>query len=116
MLHGRGRLGLQQQYEGQGRHHYGKEGYGQNIYSFGAAAGNGKTQGLDIAIATTWIGVGATRGHAGHHRVATPGTFERFADDGTIVVDVIVRVGVRQRRALVKADVYQLEIAYILRK
>ena len=72
MLHGRGRLGLQQQYEGQGRHHYGKEGYGQNIYSFGAAAGNGKTQGLDIAIATTWIGVGATRGHAGHHRVATP--------------------------------------------
>ena len=57
MLHGRGRLGLQQQYEGQGRHHYGKEGYGQNIYSFGAAAGNGKTQGLDIAIATTWIGV-----------------------------------------------------------
>lgn len=66
MLHGRGRLGLQQQYEGQGRHHYGKEGYGQNIYSFGAAAGNGKTQGLDIAIATTWIGVGATRGHAGH--------------------------------------------------
>ena len=68
------------------------------------------------AIATTWIGVGATRGHAGHHRVATPGTFERFADDGTIVVDVIVRVGVRQRRALVKADVYQLEIAYILRK